>query len=108
MALKPKKSTKKFQQRRLGDTLEKRKEFSKIKQRHQIAEKRKAKNAERREQEEAEKVVDPKEQAKDNSFAEMNVDDFFAGGFDIPEQTKGKGKKAQKKDVTPKIGKRKR
>ncbi|KAH8698640.1 putative ribosome assembly protein Noc2 [Talaromyces proteolyticus] len=108
MTAKLKKSTKKFQQRRLGDTLERRKEFSKIKQRHQIAEKRKAKNAGRREKEEAEKVVDPKEQAKDNAFAEMNVDDFFAGGFDIPEQTKGKGKKAQKKDVTPKIGKRKR
>jgi nucleolar complex protein 2 len=108
MALKAKKSTKKFNQRRLGDVLERRKEFSKIKQRHQINDKRKAKNAERRDKEEAEKVVNPKEQAKENAFQEMNVDDFFAGGFDIPEQSKGKGSKAAKKDTTPKIGKRKR
>lgn len=108
MALKQKKSTKKFQHRRLGDTLERRKEFAKIKQRHQVNDKRKARNAERREKEEAAKVVDPKEQAKENAFAEMNVDDFFAGAFDISDPKNGKGKKAQKKDVTPKIGKRKR
>jgi nucleolar complex protein 2 len=108
MALKQKKSTKKFEQRRLGDTLERRKEFAKIKQRHQINDKRKAKNAERREKEAAEQVVDPKEQAKENAFAEMNVDDFFAGAFEISEPKNSKGKKAQKKDVTPKIGKRKR
>lgn len=102
-----KKSTKKFQQRRLGDVLERRKEFSKIKQRHQVNDKRKARNAERREKEAAEKVVDPEEQAKENAFAEMNVDDFFAGAFDIADP-KGKGKKTQKKDVTAKTGKRKR
>lgn len=103
-----KKSTKKFQQRKLGDVLERRKEFAKIKQRHQVNDKRKARNAERREKEAAEKVVDPEEQAKENAFAEMNVDDFFAGAFDIAEPKNSKGKKAQKKDVTPKIGKRKR
>lgn len=103
-----KKSTKKFQQRKLGDVLERRKEFAKIKQRHQVNDKRKARNAERREKEAAEKVIDPEEQAKENAFAEMNVDDFFAGAFDIAEPKNSKGKKAQKKDVTPKIGKRKR
>lgn len=103
-----KKSTKKFQQRKLGDVLERRKEFAKIKQRHQVNDKRKARNAERREKAEAEKVIDPEEQAKENAFAEMNVDDFFAGAFDIADPKNGKGKKAQKKDVTPKIGKRKR
>ncbi|KUL82788.1 hypothetical protein ZTR_10911 [Talaromyces verruculosus] len=103
-----KKSTKKFQQRKLGDVLERRKEFAKIKQRHQVNDKRKARNAERREKAEAEKVIDPEEQAKENAFAEMNVDDFFAGAFDIADPKNAKGKKAQKKDVTPKIGKRKR
>ncbi|KAF5010793.1 hypothetical protein F66182_15421, partial [Fusarium sp. NRRL 66182] len=103
-----KKSTKKFQQRKLGDVLERRKDFAKIKQRHQVNDKRKARNVERREKAEAEKVVDPEEQAKEQAFAEMNVDDFFAGAFDIADPKNGKGKKAQKKDVTPKIGKRKR
>ncbi|OKL64351.1 hypothetical protein UA08_00975 [Talaromyces atroroseus] len=108
MAVKPKKATKKFQKRHLGDTLERRKEFAKIKQRHQVNDKKKARNAERREKEAAEQVIDPKEQAKENAFAEMNVDDFFAGAFEISEPKNSKGKKAQKKDVTPKIGKRKR
>ncbi|RAO66215.1 uncharacterized protein BHQ10_002227 [Talaromyces amestolkiae] len=103
-----KKSTKKFQQRKLGDVLERRKEFAKIKQRHQVNDKRKARNAERREKAEAEKVVDPEEQAKEQAFAEMNVDDFFAGAFDIADPKNDKGTKAQKKNVTPKIGKRKR
>lgn len=103
-----KKSTKKFQQRKLGDVLERRKEFAKIKQRHQVNDKRKARNAERREKAEAEKVVDPEEQAKEQAFAEMNVDDFFAGAFDIADPKNSKGKKAQKRDVSPKIGKRKR
>jgi nucleolar complex protein 2 len=107
MAGKAKKSTKKFEKNRLSNVLERRKDFSKVKQRHQQAEKKKTRNVERREKEAAEKTVDPKEQAKENAFAEMNVDDFFAGGFDLPEPS-GKGKKAQKKDVTPKIGKRKR
>jgi nucleolar complex protein 2 len=107
MAGKAKKSTKKFEKNRLSNVLERRKDFSKVKQRHQQTEKKKTRNVERREKQAAEQTVDPKEQAKENAFAEMNVDDFFAGGFDLPEPS-GKGKKAQKKDVTPKIGKRKR
>jgi nucleolar complex protein 2 len=100
-----KKSTKKFVQNRLPDVLERRKANAKIKQRHQMNDKRKEKNAARRAEAEAAAEKDPEDLKKQNAFSEMNVDDFFAGGFDIPEE---KGKKASKKDTTPKIGKRKR
>jgi nucleolar complex protein 2 len=101
-----KKSTKKFEKKHLKDILERRKEGAKIKQRHQLNEKRKAKSASRRDAEDTTEP-NPEEDKKKNAFAEMNVDDFFAGGFDIPDEASGK-KKASKKDVTPKIGKRKR
>lgn len=102
-----KKSTKKFEKKHLKDTLERRKASAKIKQRHHVNEKRKAQSASRRDAEDDEEP-DTEEVKKQNAFAEMNVDDFFAGGFDIADATDGKKKKASKKDVTPKIGKRKR
>ncbi|KAJ5226431.1 hypothetical protein N7468_007656 [Penicillium chermesinum] len=102
-----KKSTKKFEKKHLKDILERRKENAKVKQRHHMNDKRKEKNAIRRQAEDDTADPDPNRAKKENAFAEMNVDDFFAGGFEIPEQTNGK-KKANKKDVTPKTGKRKR
>jgi nucleolar complex protein 2 len=101
-----KKSTKKFEKKHLKDTLERRKSSAKIKQRHHLNDKRKAQNASRRDAEDEEEP-DTEEVRKKNAFAEMKVDDFFAGGFDIADATDDK-KKASKKDVTPKIGKRKR
>ncbi|KAJ5725115.1 uncharacterized protein N7483_006472 [Penicillium malachiteum] len=101
-----KKSTKKFESKHLKDVLERRKATAKIKQRHHLNDKRKEKNASRRAAEEEDNESDP-EETKKQGFADMNVDDFFAGGFDITEST-ASGKKASKKDVTPKIGKRKR
>jgi len=105
MAVGGKKSTKKFNTKHLKETLERRKEFAKIKQRHVLKDKRKEKSASRREAEEA-NVPDPEQVKKQDAFAEMNVDDFFAGGFDIADPKTDK--KKSKKDVTPKIGKRKR
>lgn len=102
-----KKSTKKFEKKHLGDVLERRKANAKVKQRHHLNDKRKEKSAAKAEAEAAKLEKTPEELKKQNAFAEMNVDDFFAGGFDIPEET-AKGKKANKKDTTPKIGKRKR
>lgn len=101
----PKKSTKKFEKKHLKDTLERRKAAAKIKQRHQQNEKRKSQKASQREAEDATESS-PEQDKKKDAFAEMNVDDFFAGGFDIPDVTSSK--KAGKKDVAPKIGKRKR
>ncbi|KAJ6111161.1 hypothetical protein N7486_003396 [Penicillium sp. IBT 16267x] len=107
MAVGGKKSTKKFNTKHLKETLERRKEFAKIKQRHVLKDKRKEKSASRREAEEEANVPDPEQVKKQDAFAEMNVDDFFAGGFDIADPKNDK-KKSSKKDVTPKIGKRKR
>ncbi|KAJ5925881.1 hypothetical protein N7454_007391 [Penicillium verhagenii] len=107
MAAGGKKSTKKFNTKHLKETLERRKEFAKVKQRHVLKDKRKEKSASRREAEEAANIPDPEQVKKQNDFADMNVDDFFAGGFDIADPKSDK-KKASKKDVTPKIGKRKR
>lgn len=98
-----KKSTKKFEQRHLKDQLERRKSHAKVKQRHQQNDKRKERSAMRREAHEDANEPDEEQVKKQNAYAEMNVDDFFAGGFDLPTD-----KKASKKDTTPKIGKRKR
>ncbi|KAJ5491042.1 hypothetical protein N7539_002609 [Penicillium diatomitis] len=100
-----KKATKKFEKKHLKDVIERRKSTAKMKQRHQLNEKRKAQSASRRDAEE-EDQPDPEEVKKENAFAEMNVDDFFAGGFDIADSAESKKKSS--KDVTPKIGKRKR
>ncbi|KAL4909919.1 hypothetical protein BDW74DRAFT_144017 [Aspergillus multicolor] len=102
MAGSQKKSTKKFEKKHLKDVLERRKAAAKIKQRNNLKEKRKSDNAKSRAERENDSEDDA-EETKKNAFAEMNVDDFFAGGFDIADP-----KKAKKKDVTPKIGKRKR
>ncbi|BDD57484.1 hypothetical protein MAP00_002843 [Monascus purpureus] len=102
-----KKSTKKFEKKHLKDTLERRKAAAKIKQRQQLKEKRKAQNASRSAEDEQERKGSRKQLEKENAFSEMNVDDFFSGGFDIPDAIEKEGK-ARKKDVTPKIGKRKR
>ena len=106
MAGSAKKSTKKFEKKHLKDTLERRKVAAKGKQRHQQNEKRKAQSASRREAENEATESSPDESKKQNGFSEMNVDDFFAGGFDITDPNTAK--KASKKEVTPKIGKRKR
>lgn len=107
-----KKSTKKFEKNHLKDTLEKRKDVAKIKQRQQIKTKKQARNAadKARAPDEEEKPAVP---AKANGSAaadlsKMSVDEFFQSGFDLPEQ-KIKGKKAVKtKEVPQKTGKRKR
>ncbi|EOD43643.1 ribosome assembly protein noc2 [Neofusicoccum parvum] len=105
------KSTKKFEKNHLKDTLKRRKEGKKIKQRVQIKEKRKARRAEDNEvasDVEAENKAKRARQQEDaNPFGDMTVDDFFQGGFDIPEEPKPKKQKKQK-DVPSKTGKRKR
>lgn len=107
-----KKSTKKFEKNHLKDAIDKRKDVAKIKQRQQTKSKKQARNA-------ADKAKAPDNEAnpaisaKANGSAaadlsKMSVDEFFQGGFDLPEQ-KTKGKKAVKmKEVPQKTGKRKR
>lgn len=105
------KATKKFEKNHLKDTLKRRKEGKKIKQRVQIKEKRKARRAADNEvASDVEEELQAKraKRAEDaNPFGDMTVDDFFQGGFDIPDEPKSK-KQKKTKDVPTKTGKRKR
>jgi len=108
MAKSTKKSTRKFEKNHLKDTLEKRKEGAKIKQRQQIKAKRQARNAKDAEftgkGNDGEDAQSKSNGEKKDKFGEMNVDEFFQGGFEVPEKLKP----AKKKDVKEKLGKRKR
>ncbi|KAL9596360.1 MAG: hypothetical protein Q9219_005838, partial [cf. Caloplaca sp. 3 TL-2023] len=92
MAGHAKKATKKFEKNRLKDTLERRKEFAKIKQRNQVKAKKKAKNAK-----DNATAIDPEatpasntQPKKHDDFNNMSVDQFFQGGFELPELKKTK------------------
>ncbi len=101
MAKTSKKATRKFEKNHLKDALERRKAGAKIKQKVQIKEKkalRAAKDAEflgKSKPEEGDKPA-----PKEDPLAKMSVDDFFEGGFEIPEKLK--------KDSKKPLGKRKR
>ncbi|MCJ1479630.1 Nucleolar Complex 2 protein [Lambiella insularis] len=109
-----KKSTKKFEKNHLKDTIERRKDFAKIKQRQQIKAKKKARNAS-----DFAKVSDNEEEnqlAKDNGrrakeadkMKDMTVDEFFQGGFEIPEPTRKAAKAALAREAELQSNKRKR
>lgn len=98
------KATKKFEQKHLKGTLEKRKENAKIKQRHQIKAKKHAKRSVDDEflkgaKDGEKKPIKTNGASKTVNVNNMSVDDFFSGGFEII--TKGK-KEARA------LGKRKR
>ncbi|KAE9368727.1 Noc2-domain-containing protein [Stipitochalara longipes BDJ] len=111
MAKSTKKSTRKFEKNHLKDTLEKRKAGAKIKQRQQVKAKKQARNAKDAEflggkdgeEEEPKKI----KTVKEDPFGKMSVDEFFQGGFEIPEMS-AKKSKSSKKAVPEKLGKRKR
>ena len=109
-----KKSTKKFEKNHLKDTIDKRKETAKIKQRQQIKVKKEARKAADRA-----KVSDHDDQTvrdpvkadsggATNNLSKMSVDEFFQGGFDLPEQKKGVKTTVSTNRTLQKIGKRKR
>lgn len=113
MAGRSKKSTKKFEKNHLKDTIDKRKEFAKIKQRQQTKAKKKARTASdyARLSDDDEKlsVPDPKREGtgQTDPFSKMSVDEFFQGGFELPEK-KQERLSSRTKDVAKKTGKRKR
>jgi len=113
MAGRAKKSTKKFEKNHLKDTIDKRKESSKVKQRQQIKAKKQARNAAdhaRVPDHDDEEPVANGGIAKDNAttdLSKMSVDKFFQSGFNLPELQKQKSK-GKNGDMPPKIGKRKR
>ncbi|KAL9022218.1 MAG: hypothetical protein Q9185_000618 [Variospora sp. 1 TL-2023] len=95
MAGQAKKSTKKFEKHRLKDTLEKRKEVAKIKQRAQTKAKKKARNAKDHAAatgDDDNPAVQNPQKNSDKKFADMSVDQFFQGGFQLPELKKTKSK----------------
>ncbi|KAL8702587.1 MAG: hypothetical protein Q9201_004246 [Fulgogasparrea decipioides] len=110
MAGQPKKSTKKFEKKHLKDALERRKEVSKIKQKHQVQAKKKARNAKVNASapgNDAESATAQPSSKEQNKLDEMSVDQFFQGGFELPELKKAKP--AAKSDLPmPSTGKRKR
>lgn len=84
------KATKKFEKRHLSDTLKRRKEFSKVKQRHQVNAKRKAKRADEGDDEQTDRSVEPHpKRIKQNGseLPDMTVDDFFAAEVPLPERS---------------------
>ncbi|EDO03660.1 hypothetical protein SS1G_06141 [Sclerotinia sclerotiorum 1980 UF-70] len=109
MAKSTKKSTRKFEKNHLKDTLEKRKDGAKYKQRQQMKAKRTARNAKDAEflggKEGGEEGSKAKPSAKEDAFGKMSVDDFFQGGFEVPEKLE---KKSKPKKGAEKLGKRKR
>ncbi|KAJ8066315.1 hypothetical protein OCU04_005391 [Sclerotinia nivalis] len=109
MAKSTKKSTRKFEKNHLKDTLEKRKDGAKFKQRQQMKAKRTARNAKDAEflggKEGGEEDSKAKPSAKEDAFGKMSVDDFFQGGFEVPEKLE---KKSKAKKGAEKLGKRKR
>ncbi|QIW97009.1 hypothetical protein AMS68_002527 [Peltaster fructicola] len=96
------KATKKFEKNQLKGTLERRNGFKKIKQKHQLKQKRKDRRAEENGQtaEDVEQGAASKRKAKPaDALNSMSVDDFFQGGFEIPEQPQTNGKKRQREQV---------
>ena len=96
------KATKKFEQRHLKDTLDKRNSLKKTKQKQQLKERKKARRAEEEGRDPNEKQNEGAKPAtkagQDSSaFQNMSVDDFFQGGFEVPEDPKQKGDKKRKR-----------
>ncbi|ETI19644.1 hypothetical protein G647_08656 [Cladophialophora carrionii CBS 160.54] len=77
------KSTKKFEKKQLKGTIERRKEFAKIKQRHQQKAKKKQRVEKRSKA--AEEDGESDAEANGQEQADMNEDDFFQEALDIPE-----------------------
>ncbi|KAK0391861.1 hypothetical protein NLU13_1360 [Sarocladium strictum] len=101
------KATKKFEKNHLKGVLDKRKAQAKLKQRHQILDKKKARKAKDAEflkgtDESAAKKTNGVVPGKGKNVADMSVDDFFKGGFDdiIEKQPAklGKRKRAAPKE----------
>ena len=86
-----KKATKKFEKNHLKDTIERRKEFAKIKQRNQIKAKKKARNASDKARVSDDDSSRPAKKAKSNTnknsnpLGDKSVDDFFQEDFELPE-----------------------
>lgn len=101
------KATKKFERHHLKDTLKRRKDFAKIKQRHAIKAKKQARRAsDKNDVETAEADEKNRTKAQQKAFKDakdyesMTVDDFFQADLDFEPATKsGKGRKRKRGDT---------
>ncbi|KAK4694727.1 nucleolar complex protein 2, partial [Lecanoromycetidae sp. Uapishka_2] len=109
-----KKSTKKFEKNHLKDAIEKRKEGAKIKQRQQTKVKKQKRNAADKakvsddEANSSMPVVKASGATASADLSKMSVDEFFQGGFQLPEQKKKPKNTGEPKEIPQRIGKRKR
>ncbi|KAI4216684.1 MAG: hypothetical protein LQ351_001173 [Letrouitia transgressa] len=86
-----KKATKKFEKSHLKDTLGRRKELAKVKQKQQVKAKRKARNVRDKARGSDEAVQELKAQPDGvKNLPEMSMDQFFEGGIDLPKLKKAK------------------
>lgn len=94
------KATKKFEKRHLKDTLERRKGLKKVKQKQQLKAKQKSRRAEENGEASSAGKEEPREAKKSakRAFQDMSVDDFFQGGFEVPEMPKKKASKRQRQE----------
>ncbi|KAK3114308.1 Nucleolar Complex 2 protein [Teratosphaeriaceae sp. CCFEE 6253] len=95
------KSTKKFEKHHLKGELERRKGLKKTKQQQQLKAKKKARRVEENGgaaavEASAEAGKDGGEKSGKNAFQDMSVDDFFQGGFEVPELPKQKNGKRKR------------
>ena len=99
------KKTKKFEKNHLTDILKRRKEGAKIKQRHQVNDKRKQKRAKELAEAEANKEdvakQAPTKKESKQDFENMNVDEFFQGGFEVPTVPKKDRDRKRKRAQAP-------
>ncbi|KAF2868798.1 Noc2p family-domain-containing protein [Massariosphaeria phaeospora] len=98
------KSTKKFEKSRLKDVLKRRKDVAKIKQKQQIQTKLKERKAKDNAPADG---VDPSagtngsgKEGTGDAFADMSMDQFFQGGFQVPEMAKKSASKTGKRKRT--------
>jgi nucleolar complex protein 2 len=84
------KATKKFEQRHLQDSLKRRKNF---KSKQNLHTKRKARSDPYHDKPEERKDGEDESTSAGAKFADMTVDDFFEGGFEVPEAPRKKRKR---------------
>ncbi|KAK0249479.1 Nucleolar Complex 2 protein [Friedmanniomyces endolithicus] len=97
------KATKKFEKHHLKDVLERRKGLKKTKQQQQLKARKQARRVEENGgaaavEANAALAKDGAKKSGKDAFQDMSVDDFFQGGFEVPELPKQKGAKRKRQD----------
>lgn len=108
MAKSKSKSTRKFEKNHLKDTIDRRKNFAKVKQRHQIKAKKQKQAARSNAKHGAPGEDEDNNELEGDGVEDMNDDQFFQEELQILAASASKGGKASKKDVPLQTGKRKR